>query len=291
MSFTDVFKKIFGTKADRDMKAIRPLLDKVLVAYSEIDKLTDDELREKCQSLKDLIQERISNEEARIAEIKAELETEIPLSQKEKLATEADKLVKEVDKKIEEVLDQILPDAFAIMKSTARRFKENPEIRVKATDFDRNLSATKEFVTIDGDYAIWQNHWVAGGNEIKASVILFSAMLLPVILTVLVGAVHYGFVLAFLSVSLVLLQSASLFLTSKAAKRFVIYGKSGTMAGIINAALSFANVIASFVFPAVAQISSWRVVTVIWIAATLVSLILSILVYKRWTRFIDAQRD
>ena len=77
MSFTDVFKKIFGTKADRDMKAIRPLLDKVLVAYSEIDKLTDDELREKCQSLKDLIQERISNEEARIAEIKAELETEI----------------------------------------------------------------------------------------------------------------------------------------------------------------------------------------------------------------------
>ena len=134
MSFTDVFKKIFGTKADRDMKAIRPMLDKVLVAYSEIDKLTDDELREKCQSLKDLIQERISNEEARIAEIKAELETEIPLSQKEKLATEADKLVKEVDKKIEEVLDQILPDAFAIMKSTARRFKENPEIRVKATD-------------------------------------------------------------------------------------------------------------------------------------------------------------
>mgnify|MGYP002520357367 CR=1 FL=1 len=72
MSFTDVFKKLFGTKADRDMKAIRPMLDKVLVAYSEIDKLTDDELREKCQSLKDLIQERISNEEARIAEIKTE---------------------------------------------------------------------------------------------------------------------------------------------------------------------------------------------------------------------------
>jgi hypothetical protein len=82
---------------------------------------------------------------------------------------------------------------------------------------------------------------LAGGNEIKASVILFSAMLLPVILTVLVGTVHYGFVLAFLSVSLILLQSASLFLTSKAAKRFVIYGKSGTMAGIINAAPSFAN--------------------------------------------------
>ena len=178
MSFTDVFKKIFGTKADRDMKAIRPMLDKVLVAYSSIDKLTDDELREKCQSLKDLIQSRIAGEESRIADIKAELEKEIPLSQKEKLATEADKLVKEVDKKIEEVLEQILPEAFAIMKSTARRFKENPEIRVKATDFDRNLSATKEFVTIDGDYAVWQNHWMAGGNEITWDMVHYDVQLI-----------------------------------------------------------------------------------------------------------------
>ena len=178
MSFTDVFKKIFGTKADRDMKAIRPMLDKVLAAYDSIDRLTDDQLREKCQSLKDLIQSRIAGEEARIAEIKAELETELPLSQKEKLATEADKLVKEVDKKIEVVLEEILPEAFAIMKSTARRFKENPEIRVKATDFDRNLSATKEFVTIEGDYAIWQNHWIAGGNEITWDMVHYDVQLI-----------------------------------------------------------------------------------------------------------------
>ena len=151
MSFTDVFKKIFGTKADRDMKAIRPMLDKVLVAYEAVDKLSDDELREKCQTLKDLIQARIADDEARIAAIKEELEKDIPLSQKEALATESDKLVKKVDEKIEEALDQILPDAFAIMKSTARRFKENEVIRVKATEFDRNLSATKEFVTIEGD--------------------------------------------------------------------------------------------------------------------------------------------
>ena len=155
MSFTDVFKKIFGTKADRDMKAIRPMLDKVLVAYEAVDKLSDDELREKCQTLKDLIQARIADDEARIAAIKEELEKDIPLSQKEALATESDKLVKKVDEKIEEALDQILPDAFAIMKSTARRFKENEVIRVKATEFDRNLSATKEFVTIEGDYAVW----------------------------------------------------------------------------------------------------------------------------------------
>ena len=178
MSFTDVFKKIFGTKADRDMKAIRPMLDKVLVAYEAVDKLSDDELREKCQALKDLIQARIADDEARIAAIKDELEKDIPLSQKEALATESDKLVKKVDEKIEEALDQILPDAFAIMKSTARRFKENETIRVEATDFDRDLSTTKEFVTIEGDYAVWQNHWMAGGNEVTWDMVHYDVQLI-----------------------------------------------------------------------------------------------------------------
>ena len=178
MSFTDVFKKIFGTKADRDMKAIRPMLDKVLVAYEAVDKLSDDELREKCQALRDLIQARIADDEARIAAIKDELEKDIPLSQKEALATESDKLVKKVDEKIEEALDQILPDAFAIMKSTARRFKENETIRVKATDFDRDLSTTKEFVTIEGDYAVWQNHWMAGGNEVTWDMVHYDVQLI-----------------------------------------------------------------------------------------------------------------
>ena len=96
MSFTDVFKKIFGTKADRDMKQLKPMLDKVLAAYSQIDKLSDDELRAKCDSLKALIKERISEDESRIAEIKAELEKDIPLDRKESLATESDKLVKKL---------------------------------------------------------------------------------------------------------------------------------------------------------------------------------------------------
>ena len=178
MSFTDVFKKIFGTKADRDMKAIKPTLDKVLEAYKGIDKLSDDELRERCQGLKDKIQAAIAEDENRIAEIKAELEKEIPLKQKESLATEQDKLVKKVDETIEKVLDEILPEAFAIMKSTARRFKENNEIRVKATDFDRDLSATKEFVTIDGDYAVWQNHWMAGGNEVTWDMVHYDVQLI-----------------------------------------------------------------------------------------------------------------
>ena len=166
MSFTDVFKKIFGTKADRDMKAIRPTLDKVLEAYKTIDQLSDDELRERCQALKDKIQAAIAADDKRVAEIKAELEKDIPLNQKEALATESDKLIKKIDETIEKVLDEILPEAFAIMKSTARRFTQNPVIKVKATDFDRTLSTTKEFVTIEGDYALWQNHWIAGGNEV-----------------------------------------------------------------------------------------------------------------------------
>ena len=178
MSFTDVFKKIFGTKADRDMKALRPTLDKVLEAYKSIDLLSDDELRARCQGLKDRIREAIAADEARVAEIKAELEKDIPVTQKEALATEQDKLVKKIDEAIEKVLDEILPDAFAIMKSTARRFKENPEIRVKATDFDRQLSTVKEFVSIDGDYAVWQNHWVAGGNEVTWDMVHYDVQLI-----------------------------------------------------------------------------------------------------------------
>ena len=178
MSFTDVFKKLFGTKADRDMKQVRPMLDKVLAAYKDIDKLSDDQLRERCDSLKAKIRERIADDEARIAAIKEELETEIPLDRKEALATESDKLVKKVDDKIEEVLEEILPEAFSIMKSTARRFKENQVIKVRATEFDRNLSTTKDFVTIDGDYALWQNHWMAGGNEITWDMVHYDVQLI-----------------------------------------------------------------------------------------------------------------
>ena len=178
MGFTDLFKKIFGTKAERDLKQLRPMLDKVLAAYETIDKLDNDQLRAKCDELKAKIQEAIAADEKRIAEIKLEIETDIPLDKKEKLATESDKLVKKVDETIETVLNEILPEAFAIMKSTARRFKENDVIRVKATQFDRNLSATKEFVSIEGDYAVWQNHWMAGGNEITWDMVHYDVQLI-----------------------------------------------------------------------------------------------------------------
>ena len=178
MSFTDVFKKIFGTKADRDMKQLRPVLNKVLAAYETIDRLSADELRAKCDELKAKIQAAIAADEKRIAEIKVELEKELPLKEKESLATESDKLVKKVDETIEKVLEEILPEAFAIMKSTARRFKENPVVKVKATQFDRDLSTYKEFVSIEGEYALWQNHWMAGGNEITWDMVHYDVQLI-----------------------------------------------------------------------------------------------------------------
>ena len=178
MALADVFRKIFGSKADRDLKQLQPILNKVLAAYADIDRLSDDELREKSASLRQIIRDRIAADENRMAEIKAELEKDIPLDEKESLATESDKLVKKVDEEIEVVLNEILPEAFAVMKSTARRFKENSEIRVRATDFDRALSTSRDFVEIDGDYAVWHNHWMAGGNEITWDMVHYDVQLI-----------------------------------------------------------------------------------------------------------------
>ena len=178
MSFTDIFKKVFGSKAERDYKQLKPILDKVLAAYEGIDRLSDDELRAKSEGLKALIRERIARDEERIAAIKEELEKDIPLDQKESLASESDKLVKKVDEEIENVLNEILPEAFAVMKSTARRFKEKGTIVVNATDFDRELAASKDFVEIDGDKAIWHNHWMAGGNEIVWDMVHYDVQLI-----------------------------------------------------------------------------------------------------------------
>ena len=178
MSVAGIFKKIFGSKADRDLKQLQPILQKVLAAYTEIDRLSDDELRAKSAELKQIIRDRTADDEARIAAIREELEKDIPVDRKEALASESDKLVKKVDEDIEKVLNEILPEAFAVMKSTARRFKENETIRVKATDFDRTLSVTKDFVEIDGDEAVWHNHWMAGGNEITWDMVHYDVQLI-----------------------------------------------------------------------------------------------------------------
>ncbi|MBQ8462174.1 MAG: preprotein translocase subunit SecA [Bacteroidales bacterium] len=178
MALSGIIRKLFGSKADRDMKELRPILDKVLAAYPQIDALSNDELRARSAALKEKIAQIEKPFEERIAAIKEELDTDIPVKRKEELATESDKLVKEEDEKIEEVLMEILPEAFSIMKSTARRFKENAEITVTASDFDRNLSTNHDFVRIEGDKAIWQNHWVAGGNEIIWDMVHYDVQLI-----------------------------------------------------------------------------------------------------------------
>ena len=178
MALVDIIKKVFGTKSERDMKQVRPILEKVLAAYESIDKLSNDELRAKAEDLKRRIREVEEPFEKRIAEIKDQLESDIPVSQKESLATESDKLVKDEDAEIEKILNEILPDAFAIMKSTARRFAQNPIVEVTANDFDRNLSASHDFVKIEGDKALWQNHWMAGGNEVTWDMVHYDVQLI-----------------------------------------------------------------------------------------------------------------
>ena len=178
MALTDIIKALFGSKADRDFKAVKPTLDKILAVYGDIDSLSNDALRERTEDLKMRLRAVEAPFEERIGQIKAELAGDIPIPEKEKLATESDKLVKDEDEAIEKCLTEILPEAFAIMKSTARRFKENERVEVRATQFDRDLSVDHDFVTIEGDTAVYHNHWVAGGNEIVWDMVHYDVQLI-----------------------------------------------------------------------------------------------------------------
>ena len=179
MAIADVLKKLFGSKSDRDMKAIRPVVDQILQLYPDIDKLSNDELRAHSAAIRAKIAAVEKPFEDRIAEIKTELDKDIPVSEKESLATESDRLVKDEDEAIEKVLTEVLPEAFAIVKSTARRFAQNETIEVTATEFDKDLAAAgKDFLEIEGDKAIWKNHWVAGGNEITWDMVHYDVQLI-----------------------------------------------------------------------------------------------------------------
>ena len=166
MPISDILKVLFGSKADRDYRAVKPILTKFFEVYPTINALSDDDLRAHSAALRERLREVEKPFEDRMEAIREELSKDIPVSEKEKLATESDKLVKDEDDAIEKCLNEILPEAFAIVKSTGRRFKENETITVTATDFDRKLSVNHDFVHIEGDKAIYQNHWMAGGNEI-----------------------------------------------------------------------------------------------------------------------------
>ena len=173
-----LIKLVFGSKADKDRKQIEPYIQKIKAVYPSIEQLSNDELRARSEALKKKIADFIASDEERKASLKVELEKpETALEQKEKLSKEIDQLTKTIDEKIEQVLDEILPETFAIMKDTARRFAQNDTVVVTANDFDRNLAAEKEFVTIEGDKAIYQNHWIAGGNDLKWDMVHYDVQL------------------------------------------------------------------------------------------------------------------
>ena len=173
-----LIKLIFGSKADKDRKQIEPYLEKIKAVYPAIEALSNDELRARSEALKKQIADFIAADEARIVELKAKLElAETSLEEKEKVSKEIDETTKRIDEKIEEKLDEILPEAFAIMKDTARRFAQNETVVVTANDFDRDLAAAKDFVTIEGDKAVYANHWMAGGNDLKWDMIHYDVQL------------------------------------------------------------------------------------------------------------------
>ena len=177
MSLASVIGKIFGSKAERDYKAVKPILERILAVYPEIDALSADELRARSAALRQQLKDVEAPFERRIGEIRAELDKDIPVSEKVKLAEESDKLVKDEDEAIEKALNEILPEAFAIVKSTARRFKESETTVVEANDFDRALSVNHDFVSIEGDKAIYRNHWMAGGSEIHWDMVHYDVQL------------------------------------------------------------------------------------------------------------------
>ena len=173
-----LIKMIFGSKADKDRKEIEPYLEKIKAVYPTIEALTNDELRARSEELKRRITDYIAEDEARIAALREALEKpETTLAEKEKISKEIDDRTKRIDDRIEEKLDEILPEAFAIMKDTARRFAQNETVEVTANDFDRELAATKDFVRIEGDKAIYATHWLAGGNDIKWDMVHYDVQL------------------------------------------------------------------------------------------------------------------
>ena len=168
MNFNKLLQSLFGNKSTRDMKLIQPLVEKVKAVYPEIQKLNNDELRAKTQEIKEFVRNSAKNQKAEIERLRDTIE-DTAIDEREVIFNQIDKLEKEILDIYEKSLNEIMPIAFSIVKDTARRFTENEETIVTATDFDRELAANpaKDFITIDGDKAIYHNHWTAGGNDLK----------------------------------------------------------------------------------------------------------------------------
>ena len=178
MNFNKFLKSLFGDKSTRDMKLIQPLVEKVKAVSPEIEKLDNDALRQRTKAIQQQVQGAAKEQKARIDELKATIES-TPIDERADIFAQIDKIEKEVLDIYEKALDEVMPEVFAIVKETARRFAENEETIVTATDFDRELAGDpkKDFITIDGDKAIYHNHWTAGGNDLKWEMIHYDVQL------------------------------------------------------------------------------------------------------------------
>ena len=178
MNFNKILKSLFGDKSTRDMKAIQPLVEKAKTFTAQVEAMSNDELRARTKAIQQQVQQAAHEEKAKIEELKATIES-TPIDEREPIFTQIDKLEKEALEVYEKALDEVMFEVFAIVKETARRFAENEETVVTATDFDRELAADprKDFITIDGDKAIYHNHWTAGGNDLKWEMIHYDVQL------------------------------------------------------------------------------------------------------------------
>src|SRR5690554_1697718 len=171
--------KVFGSKSARDIKHIQPLVEKIKAEYAKLDSITNDELRNKTIAFKERIAEYLKDTDSEIIKLKAEAEQpDLEMSMKTSLYEQVDKLEKNRDKKLEEVLMEILPEAFAVVKETARRFTENKTLEVTALQFDRDLAATRPHIEIQDDKAIWQNTWLAAGTPVTWNMIHYDVQLI-----------------------------------------------------------------------------------------------------------------
>ena len=176
MGLNKFLKSLFGDKSTRDMKLIQPVVEKIKAAYPEIKALDNDALRARTKEIQKYVQDSANEQKKQIEELRAKIE-DTPIDERETIFNQIDKLEKEVLDIYEKSLNEVLPVAFSIMKDTARRFAENDEIVVTANDFDRELAITKDFVRIDGDKAIYSNHWMAGGNDMKWDMVHYDVQL------------------------------------------------------------------------------------------------------------------
>ena len=178
MNFNNLLKSLFGDKSSRDMKLVQPLVEKVKAIYPQVQQLSNDELRARTQQIKQQVQESAREQKAEIEKLKATIE-DTPLDERADIFAKIDKIEKDVLEVYEKALDEVMPEVFSIVKETARRFAENEETVVTATDFDRELAGDprKDFITIDGDKAIYHNHWTAGGNDLKWEMVHYDVQL------------------------------------------------------------------------------------------------------------------